>query len=110
MAKDIIIIPNRNNANPPTIQFRGATGGSIDIQVQTDGTVKWVGSAGDLMTISDTLVGDTFATTGGISAGKVKVTGITTNNLNDYVVVDSSTGQLYYRTLSAGTNGTSGSS
>jgi hypothetical protein len=110
MAKDILILPNRNNANPPTIEFRGASGGLIDIQVQTDGTVKWVGSAGDLITISDTLVGDTFVTTGGISAGKVKVTGITTNNLNDYVVVDSSTGQLYYRTLSAGTNGTSGSS
>ena len=110
MAKDIIIIPNKTNANPPTIQFRGSLGGSINIEVQTDGTVKWVGASGDLLTISDTLAGNTLETTGGISAGTLKSTGITNNNLNDYVVVDTATGQFYYRTLSAGTNGTSGSS
>ena len=110
MAKDIIIIPNKTNANPPTIQFRGSLGGSINIEVQTDGTVKWVGASGDLLTISDTLAGNTLETTGVISAGTLKSTGITNNNLNDYVVVDTATGQFYYRTLSAGTNGTSGSS
>jgi hypothetical protein len=108
MAKDILIIPNKTNANPPTIQFRGALGGSINIEVQTDGTVKWVGASGDLLTISDTLAGNTLATTGTISAGTLKSTAITNNNLNDYVVVDTATGQMYYRTLSAGTNGTSG--
>ena len=61
---DIVITPNRDFAETgiPTIQFSGVSGNSlINLEVLQDGTVAFIGSAGGLFSISDSLTGSLMA-------------------------------------------------
>jgi hypothetical protein len=63
---DLIITPNRNTTSNPTVRFVGLSAGvsalnpsasSISLQVLPEGQVAFVGSAGSLFSITDSLTG-----------------------------------------------------
>jgi hypothetical protein len=56
MARDIVIIPNRDftgSTTHPEIRFSGLTGASITLKVEDDGTVVFEGDTGGLFEIND---------------------------------------------------------
>lgn len=56
MARDILIIPNRDftgSTTHPEIRFSGLTGASITLKVEDDGTVVFEGDTGGLFEIND---------------------------------------------------------
>ncbi len=112
MAKNILITPYKNSVNPaelPKIDFiNGATAITLQTEV-TSQSLTFVGSAGTLLQINNDLSGTTISTKNISITGVIKNTGITTNSgLNDFVVIDVSTGQFYYRSAPTGTSGATG--
>ena len=112
MAKNILITPYRNSTNPadlPKIDFiNGSTDIVLEVQSSTQ-SLTFTGTSGTLLTINDDLTGTTLETTNLKVTGTLDVPNITQNlSLNDFVVVDTATGEFYYRTAPTGTSGTSG--
>lgn len=61
---DLIITPNRSSiTGVPQIDFIGASGSGISLQVLQNGTVAFIGSAGGLFSISDSLTGTLMSVT-----------------------------------------------
>jgi len=59
--KDILITPNRGQASQPTIRFTGFDNTPLTLRVLDDGTVSFEGTAGQLFSVSDGLVGSIFS-------------------------------------------------
>lgn len=68
---DIIIYTQRNTSNNPTVQFIGLSAGnnltpsasSIRLEILPEGQVAFIGSAGNLFSINDSLSGSLMAVT-----------------------------------------------
>lgn len=82
--KNILITPSVGLSTSPTIKFNGANNTPTTLRVLDDGTVSFEGTAGQLFSISDGLIGSIFSVNdiSGIPSLEILDTGLV--KLNEY--------------------------